>query len=81
MNLRHPVFGPGDYYPEKLSLHKDNTKQQAFCVLHGNNGHNGQFCTQIVDQVDIMDAITPCGQQTVILYIRLLQVRVLPGAP
>ena len=60
----------------------------SFCVQfacnwygnYGHNGHYGQFYGRIVDCVDTMDAITLCGQQTVILLIRLLQVRVLPGA-
>ena len=55
---------------------------QFACKWYGNYGHNGQYGQsygRIVDRVDTMDAITLCGQGTVILLIRLLQVRVLPG--
>jgi len=29
---------------------------------YGHNGHNGQFYGRIVDYVDTMVAIAPCGQ-------------------
>jgi len=53
-------------------------KVQFACNWYGNYGHNGlngQFYGRFVDWVDTMDAITPCGQQTIILLIRRLCVR------